>query len=508
VPRRLIPLLFLFIALTAIIPDPARAVLGTPRQAEAVALLLGTARAAENPPAQAPDDRSTGLAVENRLLLEQGVDAHRIDVEVRDGTVVLTGSVDSLLDKELASDVAAGVKGVRTVRNRLDVRPGRNASDRALRNDVREALERNPATEDYALTVAVEDGAVRLSGAMGSRSDKRMARAVVAGVRGVRAVDVADVSVTGVEERPDRAVEQAVLARLSLDPLLSTYGVSVQADDGHVTLRGEVASLAAKERAQELAWVSGVEAVDAHALRVDWTAAYRPPQARALELSQGADPEQAIQEAWQSDPRVRAFNLDVRVDNGVALLTGVVDNLAAKRAAGEDARELISVRRVRNHIKVRPQADRPDRELARAVERALKRHAAIPQREITVSASNGTVYLEGDVDYPSQALMAGDVAAGVRGVVAVQNGLEAYQGTSHVQDDLALKSEVDEQLEWSPFLDSGGVSVTVRDGRVVLQGTVNTWVGKYAAERNAYQAGAEAVDNRLEVKYGPDFYQP
>jgi osmotically-inducible protein OsmY len=104
--------------------------------------------------------------------------------------------------------------------------------------------------------------------------------------------------------------------------------------------------------------------------------------------------------------------------------------------------------------------------------------------------------------------MAGDVAAGVRGVVAVQNGLEAYQGTSHVQDDLALKSEVDEQLEWSPFLDSGGVSVTVRDGRVVLQGTVNTWVGKYAAERNAYQAGAEAVDNRLEVKYGPDFYQP
>jgi hypothetical protein len=44
------------------------------------------------------------------------------------------------------------------------------------------------------------------------------------------------------------------------------------------------------------------------------------------------------------------------------------------------------------------------------------------------------------------------------------------------------------------------VNIDVRDGRVVLTGTVETWREYHAAEENAYEGGALIVSNRLEVK--------
>ena len=69
------------------------------------------------PPTQA--DLTTALNVELALLNKLGMDTMHVDVEARDRTVRLSGTVDKRETKELAGTVAYGVRGVSRVENAL-----------------------------------------------------------------------------------------------------------------------------------------------------------------------------------------------------------------------------------------------------------------------------------------------------------------------------------------------------------------------------------------------------
>ncbi len=56
------------------------------------------------------------------LIEHPGIDADRMEVEVRGGIVTLTGTADSRRMKRLAEDVALAVPGVADVQNRLRIR--------------------------------------------------------------------------------------------------------------------------------------------------------------------------------------------------------------------------------------------------------------------------------------------------------------------------------------------------------------------------------------------------
>ena len=61
------------------------------------------------------------LAVDRQLQNDDGVPAHLIDVQTNDGVVTLRGPVESLLARERAAEVAATVKGVRSIINLIEV---------------------------------------------------------------------------------------------------------------------------------------------------------------------------------------------------------------------------------------------------------------------------------------------------------------------------------------------------------------------------------------------------
>jgi osmotically-inducible protein OsmY len=69
------------------------------------------------------DERITDDVVE-RLGADAEVDATDVDVAVKDGEVVLQGSVDSRAQRRRAEDLAWTCDGVRDVQNRLRVRAG------------------------------------------------------------------------------------------------------------------------------------------------------------------------------------------------------------------------------------------------------------------------------------------------------------------------------------------------------------------------------------------------
>jgi hypothetical protein len=95
------------------------------------------------------DDLSITRAVEEEILFDETVPFNDVDVEVIDGIVYLDGRVSNLLAKKRATMVANTVKGVRSVANRVEVRPYAKKSERDLELDVRKAFSADPVVESY-----------------------------------------------------------------------------------------------------------------------------------------------------------------------------------------------------------------------------------------------------------------------------------------------------------------------------------------------------------------------
>ena len=501
----------------------------------ALVLLFATLAPALVSAADKPGDDDIALAVTQRLLNDPGARNFVIDVEVEQGVVSLTGSVTNLMAKERARRLAETVKGVRAIVNRIDVSP-RFRPDDELRQDVEQALAVDPATDVYEVEVDVDRQKVILTGSVDSWAEKRLAGRVAKRVNGVKALENR-VAVDLELNRPDDELEREIEQILAWDALVDDDQITVEVTDGNVRLGGYVASLAEKRRAANQAWVPGVDGVDETGLEVTTWA--RDPRFRKQKYAKLDKPDPAVAEAVRAalrrDPRVPADLIKVEVDNGKAVLTGKVDNLLSKRAAGRTAGNTLGVYRVKNHLQVRPGTP-TDEVLDDRVTAAIARNPVLENEEIGVQVIDGVVGLEGSVDSYYEKAVADNTAASVYGVVYVDNDLfvedkagaplsyspyvddwttrdyDWYRGpegfTATAKDDWEILEDVRDELFWSPFVDSDEVEVSVDNGVVTLSGTVDSWSERQTAAENAYEGGAAYVDNDLRVRYGPDFYAP
>ncbi|MFH2000648.1 MAG: BON domain-containing protein [Planctomycetota bacterium] len=215
----------------------------------------------------------------------------------------------------------------------------------------------------------------------------------------------------------------------------------------------------------------------------------------------------AVKDAFRYDPRVLSFNPDVAVNGGKVTLSGVVDNLKAKQAAQQDARNVIGVWRVKNYLKVRPVNIFSDDVLEKRVAGALFVNPWVNRFDIDIDVVAGWVYLSGDVTTWFDKYEAERVAEGVKGVTNVINNIN-YPHSWTWKPDQDIREDVKDELFWSPYVDADQVSVKVSNGVVTLAGNVETWSERQAAEDNAYEGGAKNVINNLTVTYryfGPYF---
>ncbi len=465
-----------------------------------------------------PTDQEISQAVQNALFTDEGVSGFLIDVETNDGVVTLQGSVNNLLAKQRAEDLAETVKGVRGIVNKMEVKPPAR-TDEELRDAVRNALLKDPATESWEVFVSVEDGTVTLTGTVDSWQEKQLAAKVAKGVNGVEALEN-EITVDYKVERSDNEIESDVVGRLKWDTLVDDALISVDVDDGEVELGGTVGSLAEKTRAISDAWVAGVEAVDGGDLNVSSWA--RDERFRKDKYTKKSDREvvKAVNDTLLYDPRVNSFNVDVSASDGVVTLSGRVNNLKAKRSAAKDARNIVGVWRVKNQLKIR--GDRPsDDAIENEVREALRNDSYVSlSDDITISAVNGEVYLKGTVDTYFEKAQADDVASRVKGVVNVTNNLDVEAeidpltynpyvdedwylddydwynypgGYATAKDDWKIKEDIRSELYWSPFVDQNEVNVSVENGVATLTGTVDTWKERGAASENAYFSYSSAL---------------
>ena len=466
-------------------------------------------------------DKDITSAVEARFLFDNAVPWSFLDVNTANGIVTLTGTVDNLFAKERATKIVESTKGVRAVVNNINVQTMARA-DEEIRKDVETALLNDPATDNYEIKTAVSGAVVTLSGTVQSFQEKSLAMQLAKSIRGVKDVKE-QIAVKYKASRPDAEIAADAKSALDNDVWINASQIKVEAKDGKITLSGSVGSAAAKSRARGLAWVMGVNYVDAQGLKVEpWIAnnMRRAPGSTTLTDDQI---KKAVKDAFLYDPRVFSFNLEVEVSGSMVTLSGVVDNVKAKQAAEQDARNTVGVYAVKNYVKVRPVNPPPDDKLTQNVKGALLRDAIVDSYQIDVTAKNGAVTLNGTVDSYYEKSHAEDIAYRLNGVVRVKNNLKVNYlavtyynfrwdpydyyspgyydwSTWSYRNDAEIKDAIQEQLFWSPFVDGDQVKISVDNGVATLSGTVDNWSEYYSAAENAREGGATSVINKLKVK--------
>ena len=155
-----------------------------------VVVLIGTSLASIRHMTTAnltPSDIRLRDAVMRQLAWDPEVDASAVGVSATEGTVTLTGYIDTYAGKLAAERAAKRVVGVRAVANDIDVRLRLERTDTDIAQDSARAL-RLLSTIPDGVQAAVHNGRVTLTGTVHWLFQKESAEQAVRHIRGVRNV--------------------------------------------------------------------------------------------------------------------------------------------------------------------------------------------------------------------------------------------------------------------------------------------------------------------------------
>lgn len=207
----------------------------------------------------------------------------------------------------------------------------------------------------------------------------------------------------------------------------------------------------------------------------------------------------AVRDAIFHNPKVVSINIQIEVKEGVVILTGAVDNLEAKTAAEEEAKNTAGVFMVKNYLRIRPGMLPSYSTTAERVRDMLSRNSLTRHLDIDTEVQNGKAYLYGTVNTLLEKQHAGEIASQVTGVVSVINKLN-INSRWLPKTDKEIKEKVETELIFSVFVHSPEISVNVKNGVAYLTGSVHTRQEALAAIENVYDGGARVVRNLLEIR--------
>ncbi len=213
----------------------------------------------------------------------------------------------------------------------------------AILREVQAALEREPYIDlhHHRLNVDVENGALVIEGEVGSVAAKKLALEHAAAVNGVRGI-IDRLHVAPVERKQDGEILESLYRLLAEEPVLQRCvlrvwdkgrletrrkpdderlgEIELKAEDGIVTLNGDIISLSHKRLVGVIAW---------------WT-----PVTDAVRL------------VLEKDPVVQADQITVSTRNNIVTLRGLVPTHEQKRRAESDTWCVFAVDKVINNIAV------------------------------------------------------------------------------------------------------------------------------------------------------------
>jgi osmotically-inducible protein OsmY len=142
-------------------------------------------------------DKWISRKVKLTLLFHRNTDAGKTTVEVKDGIVTLTGVASSTAQKDLTTEYASDIEGVKEVKNEMTVAAAAEPAERTAREkmddasitaQVKTALQTHRSTSALKAKVETRDGEVTLTGIASNAAEKALVSKLVNDIQGVTSV--------------------------------------------------------------------------------------------------------------------------------------------------------------------------------------------------------------------------------------------------------------------------------------------------------------------------------
>jgi len=217
-------------------------------------------------------DDSIALSAKKSYVFITYLQGDDIKIHSKDGVVSLTGTVSEESHKSLAQETVAGLPGVKSVDNRIEVKgvPPTIYSDAWVRDKVKATLLFHPSVSAGNTEVDFKDGVVTLRGNADSQAQKDLTTEYAKDVEGVKEViNEMTVSKT-LKETPrttgERIDDASITAQVKMALLFhrstSALHTTVETMLGVVTVGGKAKNAAEKDLVTKLANdVAGVSSV-------------------------------------------------------------------------------------------------------------------------------------------------------------------------------------------------------------------------------------------------------
>ena len=189
------------------------------------------------------------------LAWDPAVDAGRVGVAVKDGIVTVSGTMPTYMQKWAVERAVRRVAGVRGIALDLEVSlaPGHKRNDSEIAQAAVQALGWHASLPADRIRVEVEDGWVRLSGNVDWLYQSRTAERAVENLMGVRGV-TNEIRVR--TSADSQRIRDQILAAFTRHAQREANRISIDVDNGIVTLKGKVDSMAEHDAAIGTATVS------------------------------------------------------------------------------------------------------------------------------------------------------------------------------------------------------------------------------------------------------------
>lgn len=332
--------------------------------------------------------------VETALLWDPATDSYKVNVSVNNGVVTLTGKVESWAEKQLSEQVTKSVRGIKDIKNNIEIVYAAKRSDLEIKPEIESRLESDPYVDEALINVVVNSGKVTLNGTVGSVNEKIQAYNN-AWVAGVLAVDSSGLEIKSwaknemkqkiLTPKTDAQIEKIIKDTYLYDPRVYSFQIDAKSDYGVVTLSGVVDNYKAKKAAEQDAKnTKGVVTV------------YNNIKVRSENPPTDTEIAERIRRAFLWDPVIDRHEITTLVRNQKAYLYGDVDSFYEKQRAEDIASRIGGVADIQNSLTVlttRPW--RSDQRIKNDIKNQLFWSWFVDSDAISVEVADGVATLTG-----------------------------------------------------------------------------------------------------------------